>query len=156
MIKGVIVMSMIEEIRVKSVRNNPLRTRYNGDWKNQIHHVTGEKIHNPQSVTIEILGHLKPSFIATIKSVKAGLMLGSDLLAFAKKICDDQETVCKLQIEPDGEYKLVLNYDKDDKETRTYRHSGYTDRKTGEYHERTYIKFEIPKVDREPSVVTGF
>tara|TARA_R100000664_G_scaffold17957_1_gene26939 strand:+ start:3453 stop:3914 length:462 start_codon:yes stop_codon:yes gene_type:complete len=153
-------MKYITDIIVNSVRNNPLRARFNGVWTDVKHQVTGETLHNPQSVTIELQGHLDPDVIASIKSVKAGKMVGSDLLAFAKTVCDNQNTECKLQIEPDADYRIVLNYTDNDgnewKNPRTYRHSGYTDRKTGEFAERTYLKFEIPRADRVGTPVKGF
>ena len=136
---------MIKDIDIQSVHNNAERVNVNGIWQDAINHYTGVKLYNPHSVTIELDGHIEPSILAKLTTIVKGLRTGQYLLDLCEKVCKDQKKVAKLQVEPTGKYEVIMQTSKTTDKMLAYRHGGFTNRKTGEFVERTYIKLEIPK-----------
>ena len=141
--------------KVNTVKNNAKRINRYGKWSDAKNEMNGETIYNPQSVTIQLDGHVKPSLLNKLSAISNKSILGSGLLALCESVCKEQGTTPKLQIEADNEYKLVMKMD-DDKTYQPYRHSGYTDKRTGEYVEQTYIEFEIPRQANVGVSITDF
>ena len=138
-------------IIVNCVSNNPNRVnkgdRNNPEWKDEVRYNSDgkkETVFNPQSVTIRLDGHTPAKDILGLTAVANKSINGSGLLKLAETVAKANERECKLQIEADSEYKLVMVMS-EDKEYLPYRHSGYTNQRTGDYVEQTYIKFEIPR-----------
>ena len=147
---------MIKDIIVQSVRNNAQRVNVSGKWQDAINHYTGVKLHNPLSVTIEIDGHVEPSILAKLSTIVKGSATGKTLLALCEKVCKDQSREPKLQVEPTDDYIVVMQQDKTTDKMLSYRHSGFTNKKTGEFIERTYIKLEVATPDVAGTQVSDF
>ena len=139
---------MIKVISVMSIRNNVVRRQVGGVWQNVVNPYNGLPMFNAKSVTIELDGHIDHSVMNKLSVITDGSISGKTLLSKHESVCKDQDRNVSLVVENDAEYLVVRQMDKATNKMMSYRHSGFTHRKTGELVDRTYIKLEIVEPDR--------